>query len=343
MAPRLIESCFQTAGIWEMGTTGRMGLARAHRPGHDLPSRGPINGDRLFVVAMPRNGGYDAEIVDAQGLVCVSLRGYRTAELPAPVDAEAARASRPRDGLKVTHLSYLFTLSSEVPPSDDWLCPEEEAKLAELRFAKRRGDWRQGRWTAKRALDLAWQREHSGLPPRWLVRAAADGAPEAFFADGEPAPFLISLSHSGGLAMAAVAGREHSLLGCDVERIEPRSDELVAQFFTPDEQRGVHAVGEEGRALAACLIWSAKESALKALRSGLRADTRSVSVSWDARVDAASWQPLRVLELSSARELAGHWRTVSPAAVDARTSWVASLVAATPTGEPEALRALPLS
>ncbi len=26
MAPRLIELCFQTAGLWEMGVHGRMGL-----------------------------------------------------------------------------------------------------------------------------------------------------------------------------------------------------------------------------------------------------------------------------------------------------------------------------
>ena len=26
MAPRLIELCFQTAGLWEMGVQGRMGL-----------------------------------------------------------------------------------------------------------------------------------------------------------------------------------------------------------------------------------------------------------------------------------------------------------------------------
>ena len=38
MLPRLIELCFQTAGIWEMGTTSRMGLPSHIR--HVSPSNG---------------------------------------------------------------------------------------------------------------------------------------------------------------------------------------------------------------------------------------------------------------------------------------------------------------
>jgi len=54
------------------------------------------------------------------------------------------------------------------------------------------------------------------------------------------------------------------------------------------------------RDLAATLIWSAKESALKALRTGLRADTRSVVVEVDV--------PRGELSVTSAdAEMRGWW------------------------------------
>jgi len=88
-SPRLIELCFQTAGIWEMGTRGRMGL-----PLHiDRVSLGEdparANG-RLYAVVMPNPsvGTFDAEIVDVKGNRYLRLSGYRTVEIPNPVNAE---------------------------------------------------------------------------------------------------------------------------------------------------------------------------------------------------------------------------------------------------------------
>ncbi|MGA2321079.1 MAG: SDR family NAD(P)-dependent oxidoreductase [Solirubrobacteraceae bacterium] len=87
--PRLIELCFQTAGIWELGRTGRMAVpTRVERVmrfvGADAPGR-------LWAVVSPREGGggVDAEVVDEAGRVRVRLEGYRTIELPGAIDAEA--------------------------------------------------------------------------------------------------------------------------------------------------------------------------------------------------------------------------------------------------------------
>ncbi len=87
--PRLIELCFQTAGVWELGTAGRMALPthvdRVVRfAGADAPGR-------LWAVVRPRedDGGVDAEVVDEAGRVRVRLEGYRTIELPGGLDAEA--------------------------------------------------------------------------------------------------------------------------------------------------------------------------------------------------------------------------------------------------------------
>lgn len=68
------------------------------------------------------------------------------------------------------------------------------------------------------------------------------------------------------------------MLGCDLELIEPHSDALVADYFTADEQAMVARTLAADRSRGLDLLWSAKESALKGLRVGLRLDIRCVSV-----------------------------------------------------------------
>ncbi len=87
ISPRLIELCFQTAGVWELGTAGRMALpTHIDRVVRYAPSKkaGP-----LWAVVHPHKGGIDAEVVDETGRVRVRLEGYRTIELPADMAASA--------------------------------------------------------------------------------------------------------------------------------------------------------------------------------------------------------------------------------------------------------------
>ena len=91
-APRLVELCFQTAGIWELGTADRMAL-----PTHvDRVSRFAPAGaaTRLWAVVTPHDGGADADVVDEAGRVHMRLEGYRTIELPGGVDPDALEAIR---------------------------------------------------------------------------------------------------------------------------------------------------------------------------------------------------------------------------------------------------------
>jgi len=94
LAPRLVELCFQTAGVWEMGVQGRMGL-----PLHidRLSSLGAVpesDDTRLYAVVTPDlgRGSFDAEVVDTKGNLYLHLSGYRTAEFPGAVDAETLKA-----------------------------------------------------------------------------------------------------------------------------------------------------------------------------------------------------------------------------------------------------------
>jgi len=222
-------------------------------------------------------------------------------------------------------LGWIVTARAEVPSGDGWLLPEEREVQSKLVFEKRRLDWRHGRWTAKRALDAAWP--GPGPATEWWVRAAADGAPEAFDPAGNPAPFAVSISHSAGLALCAVAPREVRALGCDLELVEPRSEELVEQFYTETEQRRVSAAAPTERALVACLIWSAKESALKAARTGLREDTRALEISWVGLPSAEGWAPFTVARGDGTGE--GLCRVVER---DGRT-WVVTLLSNPPVTE----------
>ncbi len=183
--------------------------------------------------------------------------------------------------------------ADEVPTSDHWLSPEERAVLDTLHVPPRRADFRLGRWTAKRALDLAYRETTADDPPEWCVRAAEDGAPEAFAGGDRPAPFAISLSHRAGLA-AATAAPAGVRVGVDLELVEPRSDAMIEQFFTRRERERLADEPLATRALAACLVWSAKESVLKAERTGLRADTRELEVDFVALPVGGAWTNLRV-------------------------------------------------
>ena len=173
---------------------------------------------------------------------------------------------------------WLEQAEGDVPAENDWLSASEAVRLNAMRFAKRRADWRLGRWTAKRA--VAAYLDVPGHPQSLAnieVHAAPSGAPEVFVFN-TAAPATISLSHRDGTALCVVAA-SGAALGCDLEIIEPRSDAFVADYFTAEEQALVARVSLEDRPRLLALLWSAKESALKALHEGLRLDTRSLTVS----------------------------------------------------------------
>ncbi len=225
----------------------------------------------------------------------------------------------------MTGVLWLEQSAADVPPGDEWLSAGEAARLAGVRFEKRRQDWRLGRWTAKRTV-AAWLclRESPADLARIEIRTTASGKPEVFLG-GQPAPFSISISHSAGVAACAVASGE-TALGCDLETIERRSGAFVRDYFTAAETAAVEQAAEDARRLLVTLIWSAKESALKALGEGLRQDTRAVEVSADASPDA-EWARLQVRHRQAGRVLEGWWK--------AREGFVRTIVAEPPVGAPE--------
>jgi len=122
------------------------------------------------------------------------------------------------------------------------------------------------------------------------IVASASGAPEAVLPNGYPIGICLSLTHSHGVAVAAL-GPAGIRLGVDLEAIEERPATFLGDWFTPAEQSFV-AESEAGTAaLAATLVWSAKESVMKALREGLRIPPKAVDVAPDRGPADGSWRP----------------------------------------------------
>lgn len=208
-------------------------------------------------------------------------------------------------------IRWLVQSAGDIPGSDDWLSDDERARILQLRTSKRRNDWRLGRWTAKRLLAsfLAETGRQAALSAVEIY-ARPDGSPAAVL-DGEPLPVSISLSHSHGVALCALCAPEVAL-GCDLELVEPRAPEFLEDYFTAAEKAFVQQLAPGERALFATLIWSGKESALKALCEGLRRDTRSVEVLPGSPDGEGEWRPLAVRGAGSPQIFHGWWRPHPP-------------------------------
>jgi 4'-phosphopantetheinyl transferase len=243
-------------------------------------------------------------------------------------DHEPARPGRLPAAPEPTWCAWLMCDAAQVPSDDDWLTPSERAHLAALRIQRRRAEWRLGRWTAKLAVALVDGR--GGLArDRIAIIATERGAPLALI-DSTPARCAISISHAAGRALCVV-GPSALALGCDLERVEPRSDAFVTDYFTAAERSVVARAAPHERPGLATLIWSAKEAALKALREGLRLDTREVEVTPASGASMQGWCPLVTTHAPSARRFDGWWRREG--------DLVATVAGDAPLGPPQALDA----
>jgi len=93
MAPRLIELCFQAAGLWEMGVQGRMGLP-LHLDQVSVTLPPELSESRLYAIITPlaAQGSFDAEVLDTSGNRYVRLLGYRTVAFPNALELAPLKA-----------------------------------------------------------------------------------------------------------------------------------------------------------------------------------------------------------------------------------------------------------
>lgn len=198
-------------------------------------------------------------------------------------------------------VEWLAVGEDEVPPHDEWLSDREREWLERMRFSKRRLEYRMARWGAKAAIGAV----HDGaLTGPVEIGHLPEGAPAGYVAGAELAR-RISMTDRAGWAVCAVApsGVE---VGVDLELVEPRSAAFVRDYFTPTEQ-ALAMAGSEADPVMANLVWSAKESVLKVLRTGLRRDTRSVEIS-GGTVSDTGWRPFSATVDGDVGPFPGWWR-----------------------------------
>jgi acyl transferase domain-containing protein/NAD(P)-dependent dehydrogenase (short-subunit alcohol dehydrogenase family) len=86
MAPRLIEACFQTAGIWKIAVQQQLALPLSIRSVTTYRQMEDAQG-RLYAIVMTTDGeAFDAQVIDEAGNVYIDLKEYRTIALPGAVN-----------------------------------------------------------------------------------------------------------------------------------------------------------------------------------------------------------------------------------------------------------------
>ncbi|KAF0107638.1 MAG: 4'-phosphopantetheinyl transferase [Anaerolineaceae bacterium] len=191
---------------------------------------------------------------------------------------------------------------------DGFLSLSELRKLSTLRFPKRHAEWLLGRWAAKSLVkSIPACRQYSLNEIE--IRNTPDGAPYIQLPGGTISPDCLSISHSGRLALCALAPGPAIRTGADLENVEPRANAFVEDYLTLAERELVNSCPVETRETAITLVWSAKESMLKALGVGLRWDTRQVEVRaitglLPANESTGEWQKMQACDL---QQESRHW------------------------------------
>jgi 4'-phosphopantetheinyl transferase len=181
----------------------------------------------------------------------------------------------------------------------DFLSPSELERLRRLRFPKRRREWLSGRWTAKNLLVHSAPEYTRLCLQKISVQNDGQGAP-FFSLDGQgQLPVSLSISHRDEFVFCALTSTQGICLGVDIELVETRPASFLEDYFTAQEVEAVMLLEQEKRACWITMGWSMKESFLKALGIGLRADTRRIEVagemqSGDMDVNEVDWIPIDI-------------------------------------------------
>ncbi len=89
-APRLIELCFQAAGLWQAGREDRLALPSRVASASSVADSSTATGSLRVVATETTAGEYTCVVVDESGTVFARLDGYQTIALPAPIPDDVA-------------------------------------------------------------------------------------------------------------------------------------------------------------------------------------------------------------------------------------------------------------
>ena len=92
-----------------------------------------------------------------------------------------------------------------------------------------------------------------------------------------------NLSHSGNYVLCSASDRKGEMVGCDIETVKEARMRVAERFFCPGELDYIQKQeGDRDRADAFFRYWVLKESFMKAVRLGMKLDTRRFEIGFDA-------------------------------------------------------------
>jgi 4'-phosphopantetheinyl transferase len=177
----------------------------------------------------------------------------------------------------------------------EWLHPLEIKYLNDLRFQKRKQDWLLGRWTSKKLLQQVLFQD---FPMNEIeIRKGPNREPIVLF-KSEPVFCRLSISHSHGQSFC-VLSKEEMALGCDLEKVEIRSELFIRDYFTDLERTLFSTIYSQffNRDNFFTLLWSAKESVMKACLTGLSIPAKSIELVEIKGFKADSWSEISLQNL----------------------------------------------
>lgn len=191
----------------------------------------------------------------------------------------------------------------------DYLIPTELERYKSFKFEKRQREWLNGRLIAKSLLKKIFPEQPLS---RMSIENELQGAP--FYAiDQKRQPGSLSISHSGGVTCAAFCPNVMLSVGIDVEKVETRPTGFAQDYFTTREITFITDKTQADHQFWETLTWSIKESALKALKIGLRRDTREIEIGFDhdQAISGGEWIPAKVMDLKNPpTQWQGWWKVM---------------------------------
>jgi 4'-phosphopantetheinyl transferase len=216
------------------------------------------------------------------------------------LETDAAGGGKLPPAVDHSGMDLLPLASGEGWGEGSFLSENERRTLAGMRFEKRRREWLLGRRVAKRLLT-----SHFGCASTELSIEAEEGGAPVVWRNGQRVPGCLTISHRGEWGLSAWTDEPNLQIGADLEQVGPPDPEWLRDYLTEAEWDARIEQGAHWPYLA----WSAKEAVLKALRIGLRVDTRSIEILLAERVEEIEgWKTLRVRSEMVKVECWAGWR-----------------------------------
>ena len=274
--PMVREMAFQVAGLWGMVKQQMSYLPysidRAEQFGTANVDEQVCIRCRVRSDADEHMAAFDVEVLGQDGRLLqrmerVQLVGHRSLTEDERFGDLAPHRMRVRRLDPETAQSVLTTLGVTF---DELVDAEERVAYDRLISTRRKGEWLAAR-VAVKTLVAEFIRDFSGTalsPADVRIRKDERKAPHIEIPGIDRVP-AISISHSGGLSIAALTcSADSTSIGLDLEEIEQRDDSFARNYFSEQEL----ALGViEDRSTLLAVLWTIKEAVSKALGVGLHA------------------------------------------------------------------------